>query len=236
VAVKYVGRAVDYLLGGPMVGGAEEVRLRRWLSLPEAPLTLPHAEARYVVVDVATGTSGVRGGAFAAIGAVAVARMAIDLGDCFSAVLGRGAARGPDEGRAGADGDDARFAAITPAGAMLDFLDYLGPAPLVAFEMPARRRAVERAVKSILGVPFRRPWIDLSLLLPALYPDTRCATLDDWLANFGLRATLRHDAVVDAYAAAELLQIALSAADRRALSRIVDIVAPKPAQRRPGGH
>ena len=217
VAVNYLGSAIDYLLGGVTVGGASEARLRRWFALPDADLVLPHGRARYVVVDVETRGTGRRRERLISIGAVALAQMRIPLADCFSAVLRQ------DRASAGADilvhgvGGQTQLAGAEPALAMLDFLDHLGKAPLVAFEADRDRAAIERAVKSILGVPFRHPWIDLGALLPAVFPKDPCTTLDQWLARFGLGAGTWHDAPADALVLAQLLQAALDAASRAGL-------------------
>ena len=114
---------------------------------------------------------------------------------------------------------------------MLTFLEYLGKSPLVAFRAEFDQRMVERGMRSILGMPFRRPWIDLAFLLPALFPGPECTTLDDWFTYFGLAGAERHDALVDAFATAQLLQIALVAADRAAMTHAADLIAMQKAQR-----
>lgn len=217
MVARLVGQAVDYLLGGPTVGGANEVRLRRWLALPGPQLTLPHAHARYVVVATETSGSGSRRDRLRAIGAAGVARMQLDLADCFAAELhpprtGTAVDRPPR-----GSGGQAQGAGVEPALGMLDFLEYLGRVPLVAFEVEPARRDVERAVKSALGVAFRHPWIDLAALLSTLYPEDPCATLRAWLERFGLATGARHDPLGNAFATAQMLQMALVAADRAGL-------------------
>ena len=229
MVARLVGQAVDYLLGGPTVGGANEVRLRRWLALPGPQLTLPHAHARYVVVATETSGSGSRRDRLRAIGAAGVARMQLDLADCFAAELRPPrtvtAADLPPRG----SGGQAQVAGVEPALGMLDFLEYLGRAPLVAFEVEPARRDVERAVKSALGVPFRHPWIDLAALLSTLYPEDPCATLRAWLERFGLAAGAWHDPLGNAFATAQLLQMALVAADRAGLISAAHLMARRSA-------
>jgi len=229
LVAKLVGHAVDYLLGGPTVGGANEVRLRRWLALPGPQLALPHAHARYVVVATEATGSGSRRDRPRAIGAAGVARLYLDLADCFAAELRQRRtvteADLPLRGRGGqapvADGE--------PALGMLDFLEYLGRVPLVAFEVEPTRRDVERAVKSALGVPFRHPWIDLAALLSTLYPEYPCVTLPAWLERFGLAAGAWRDPLGNAFATAQLLQIALVAADRTGLTSAAHLMARRSA-------
>ena len=47
-------RSVDFLLGGPRVGGALADRLSAWQRRPRPPRTRAHAEGRYVVMDCET--------------------------------------------------------------------------------------------------------------------------------------------------------------------------------------
>ncbi len=86
-------------------------------------------------------------------------------------------------------------------------------------------------MRSILGLPFRHPWIDLAFLLPALFPGTECRALDDWLRHFGLAGGERHRALGDAFATAQLLQIALVAADRVEMGDAAQLIAMQKAQR-----
>ena len=233
MAVKFLGGAVDYLLGGPAVGGASEVRLQRWLALPAPQLALPHARARYVVVDREASRAGARGERLIAIGAAAVTRMELDLGGCFAAVLRQDRAGADADRPARGQGGQGQPAGIDSPRVMLDFLDYLGRAPLVAFDAAPTRRAVERAVKHILGVPLRRPWIDLAALLPTLFPNAGCATLGEWLGRCGLAAGARPGAIGDAFATAQLLQVALAEADRAGMICAAHLLERQAARDRP---
>jgi len=225
LVAKLVGQAVDYLLGGPTVGGANEVRLGRWLALPGPQLTLPHAHARYVVVATETTGSGSRRDRPCAIGAAGVARMQLDLADCFAAELCQRRTAAEADLPLRGSGRQAPVAEVEPALGMLEFLEYLERAPLVTFEFEPARKDVERAVKAALGVPFRHPWIDLAALLSTLYPEDPCTTLRAWLERFGLAAGAWHDPLGTAFATAQLLQIALVAADRTGLTSAAHLMA-----------
>jgi DNA polymerase-3 subunit epsilon len=229
--VNFLRNATEYLLGGPKVGGASEARLRRWMSLPEQELALPHARARYVVVDTETAGGDARRDRMTAIGAVGVARAGIDLADCFTTVL-RQAPAGADAGtRVEGTGGRAQPDGIEPALGVLDFLDYLGKAPVVAFDAGVERKVVERAMQSILGVAFRQPWIDLAVLLPALFPDARCTTRAEWFDRFGLAAGAWHDVLGDAFVTAQLFLAALEAANRAGMVNAAQLVAHRRAAR-----
>jgi len=209
--------ALDYLLGGPKVGGQSEERLRRWLALPATSLALPHARARYVVVATETIRTGRRRDRLVAIDAVAVEQMQVDLAGCFAAVLWQPhAGAGADVLRHGIAGK-AQQDAVAPELTMLAFLEFLGRSPLVVFGADGGRATFERSVKAILGVPFRHSWIDLAALLPALFPEAGCTNLGDWLQHRGLADTANDDARPGAIVTAQLLQVALAAATRSGL-------------------
>jgi len=229
--VNFLKHAAEYLLGGPKVGGAAEERLRRWMSLPEPEPALPHARARYVVVDTETSGRDPRRDRLIAIGAVGVGRTRIDLVDCFTTVLRQERASAHTNILVHGIGGQAQLAGIEPALGMLDFLEYLGKAPLVAFDAGFGRAVVERAMQAILGVPFRQPWIDLAVLLPVLFPNTRCTTRAEWIDRFGLAAGAWHDALGDAFVTAQLFLVALEAATRAGRVNAAQLTALRPPRR-----
>lgn len=192
-AADFVKGALDYLLGGPAVGGPDEDRLRRWFALSGPDLVVPHARARYVVV--ATDAAATERHRASAIVAVTIDRLQLDFSGCFSAQL-----------RASPTNE--------PKRAILDFLEFLQKAPLVAFDATLERTRVERAIKALLGVPMRHPWIDLGALLPALFDNAGCASLDEWAAHLRVSAAVSEAPLRTALASAQLLQVALDAAAR----------------------
>lgn len=226
-----VRAAIDYLLGGPKVGGAQEARLAAWRDLPEADLRRPHGETRYVVVDTETTGLDMKRDRVIAIGAAAVAALRVPLCDCFETVLRQDRASPDSNILIHGIGGQTQLAGVDPKAGMVDFLDYIGKAPLVAFRAEFDATMLERALKAIVGYPLRRTWIDLAFLLPALFPGTECRTLDDWLGHFGMGGGERHHAVADAFATAQLLQTALVAADRAAMGTPAALVAMQKAQR-----
>ena len=228
--MNFLRNAAEYLLGGPAVGGASEERLRRWMALPEQEMALPHARARYVVVDMETAGGDPRRGALIAIGAVGVERTRIELADCFSATLRRGRA---DAGTSGAASGREHLPATgtDPALAMLDLLEFLGKAPLVAFDAGSSRAVLERTIKATLGVPVGRTWVDLAVVLPVLFPDARCPTREAWLGWFGLAAGAWRDALGDAFVTAQLYLAVLEAATRAGAVNAAQLIAMRQASR-----
>jgi DNA polymerase-3 subunit epsilon len=215
--------ALDYLLGGPKVGGADEDRWRRWSALPAPPLAAAHGRTRYVVVAAGTVRHALRHERLTSIGAVGVRHGQIDLADCFAVALRqRRAVDALIHGHAG----QAAAVGVEPKIAMLDFLDYLGKAPLVAFRAGEDRTIFERAVKSILGVPFRHPWLDLAALLPTLFPQAPCTTRGEWLAHFGIAPAVAQDtASGDAFATAQVFLVTLDASMRAGLLNAAQLIA-----------
>jgi DNA polymerase-3 subunit epsilon len=236
--MKILRGALDHLFGGPKVGGHDEERLRRWLALPAAPLALPHARARYVVIATETSGPGRRRDRLLAIDAVAVARMQIDLASCFTAVLRQEHASADANVLHHGIGGQAQREGMAPELAMLAFLEFLDNAPMVGFGSIGGQAVIARAVKAILGVSFRHPWIDLAVLLPALYPEAGCSTLSEWLDRHELRERGLHAEGPGAIVVAQLLQVALDAATRTGMVNAWQLIgrlqASRPDGSRPG--
>lgn len=225
-----LGTVVEYLLGGPKVGGPDEERLRRWFALPAQPARLPHARARYVVVDTETTGLDMKRDRVIAIGAAGVDGGLLRLADCFDVVLRQERASPDANILIHRIGGEAQLAGVDPKQGVLAFLEYLAKSPLVAFRADFDRTMLARTVKAVLGVPFHHPWIDLAVLLPALFPGAEATTLDDWLGHFRLAGAERHHALADAFATAQLLQIVLDCADRVGMRTAADLVAIQRAQ------
>jgi DNA polymerase-3 subunit epsilon len=229
--VKLLRRGIDYLLGGPKVGGALEARLVAWQAQREHDLHRGHASARYVVVDTETTGLDVRRDRVIAIGAAEVDAVRVPLSRCFEILLRQERASATPNILIHGIGGQAQLGGVEPASGMIDFLDFAGKAPLVAFRAEFDQAMLERATRALLGVHLDRSWIDLAFLLPALFPGRECRTLEDWLGAFGIPAGERHHAVADALATAQLLQVALVAADRQGMRTAADLLAMQKAQR-----
>jgi DNA polymerase-3 subunit epsilon len=79
---------------------------------------------------------------------------------------------------------------------------------------------IRRALRQYLGLSFRHPWLDLAYVMPSLYPPLVYShrVLDDWIGRFGIRIEARHNALADALATAQLLQVALAQAGRKGIA------------------
>jgi DNA polymerase-3 subunit epsilon len=197
-----------------------EHRQRRdaWRSLPTVGLDTPLSALRSIVVDLETTGLHPRRDRILAIGAVAVTGRSLGLGEGFSAVL-----RQPFSGSRRnvvvhgiTPGQQAQ--GQHPRDAVLEFLEYAGAAPLVAFHAGFDQAFLQRAVRRRLRTGLRNRFLDLAWLLPALVPDQppHRRGLDDWLQRHGIAVHGRHTAMGDAMATAELYLLALALAANRA--------------------
>lgn len=200
-------------------------RLRAWRARAPVAEAAALAEARFVVLDVETSGLNPRRDRLLSIGAVPIERLRLVPGATF-AVLLHNQAPSTRENVAVHGLTPARQAAGEPrAQALGRFLDFLGKSPCVAFHAGFDRAVLERALAAELGVRLPNAWIDLAALAPALVPQARLdqGALDDWLAHFRIAAHVRHDAVHDAQAAAELFLLLLARARARGLTTIAQL-------------
>ena len=214
----------------PRLDVAQRERLFDWQRCPDVDLESPHADCRYVVVDVETSGLDMKRDRLIAIGAVAVVGARIDPSDSFAAVLRQDVVSSRENILIHGIGAQAQSEGREPAEALLDFLDYIGKSPLVAYHAFFDQAMIAKALRATVGAQIRQPWIDLAWILPALFPEhgqrghleyQAPAALDDWLRLFAIENVMRHNAVSDAYATAQLLQMAIGAGQRAS--------APSPA-------
>lgn len=227
----WLARSVEWLFGGPTIGGVAEARLGAWRARPPVDLDRAHDRLRYAVVDVETTGLDLRHDRVLAVGAVAVAGRRIPLRDAYAAVLRQAQASATGNILIHGIGGEAQRTGADPVWALIAFLEWAGKAPCVAFRAEFDQTMLERGMKATFGVPVTLPWIDLAVLLPALFRGTQCDSLDDWTAYFGIAGGARHDAVADAYATAQLLLVALQAADAVGMTTARSLLATQKAQR-----
>jgi DNA polymerase-3 subunit epsilon len=211
---------------GRRTPGLDETQRQRLEALPgvasgEAPLR----EQRFVVLDLETTGLNTSRDLVLAIGAVVIDDGAIQLGQQFERTLQRDNHQVSESVLIHGIGPDAVAAGSDPAGALLDFLEFLGDSPLLAFHAPFDQRMLARALRQSLGHRLAHPFIDLAELAPLLFAQAniRQGGLDDWIAHFGLQVQQRHNASADALATAELALILFSQARRQGLDSFVQL-------------
>ncbi|WP_287812901.1 exonuclease domain-containing protein [Pseudomonas sp.] len=203
---------------GPSLNPAQQLAVQR-LQGP-APLgDCSLRQQRWVVLDLETTGLNVNRDLLLSIGAVVIEDGAIDLSQQFECTLRRsGHKPGPSVLLHGL-GPGAIAAGCEPADGLLDFMEFLGDSPVLAFHAPFDQRMLGRALKDCVGYRLQHTFIDVAELAPLLNPQTvlREASLDDWVGHFGLQADERHNASADAYVTAQLALILLSQARRLGL-------------------
>jgi DNA polymerase-3 subunit epsilon len=166
-----------------------------------------------VTVDVETSGLDMHKDRLLSIGAVSVDRSRIDHADCFEIVLKQDATSTTDNILVHRIGGQRQLGGVEPAEALIRFLEYVGHAPLVAYRAEFDRTVLDRTLREVLGTQTMSRWIDLAELLPALYPGNDNKTMDDWLRAMNITMIERHDALADALATAQMLQICLHLSD-----------------------
>ena len=198
------------LLGrGPRLAPEQRQRLDAWWGLDEPDLNSSHALLRYVSVDVETSGLNVMSDRLIAIGAVAISDLKVPVDACFYRVLRQEEASSDQNILVHGIGGTTQTQGDDPCEVLLEFLEFIGGAPLVGFHTPFDEIMIRKAMRRYLGERFQRRWLDLAWLAPAAYPEyaTRLRGLDDWTDAFGILNPRRHDALADAFATAQLFLV-----------------------------
>ena len=210
-----------------------QLRLAAWQSLPPAGAAMPVLESRYVVVDVETTGLNLMQDRLISIGAVAVVNGKIVLSDSFYVVLQQQSVSEKDNILLHGIGTSAQLEGEPPSEALLDFLEYLGNSPLIAFHVTFDETMIKRALRDYLGLSLKHPWLDLAYVMPGLNPPlaSKYRALDDWIGHFCIRIDVRHNALADALATAQLFQVALAQADKKDITDFAGLADMERAQR-----
>lgn len=216
------------------MSGEQSLALAAYRARSAIAGSSPLATLRFVVADVeTTGLSPYRD-SLISIGAVVVEHRTVQFSSGFEVVL-----RQPQASANanilihGIDGTT-QLGGLEPAAALLEFLDYAGKAPLVGFHADFDRVMLERAGKKALGVGPANPWLDLAYLAPALFAEQGHAVpqvLDEWMQKFGITNDARHNALADALATAQLLQIVLAQAIAQGFTTLAALMRLEQDQR-----
>lgn len=196
--------------------------LDAYSALPEPAQDAPLPTLRIVVADVETSGLNPHRDRLIAIGAVALAEGVVQFDDSFRIVVRQAA---PSASRNilvhGIDGTT-QMGGADAADALAAWLRYTGKAPLAGFHADFDRTVLSRASRAALGIEPANVWLDLAFVAPALFNES-ASTLDDWMRIFGIEAYARHDALSDALATAQLLQIATAEAARRGVRTLAEL-------------
>lgn len=218
----------------PRLDAEHAAALSAYRQLPAVTNSTPLSAVRFIVADVETTGLNPFRDRLVSIGAITVTDRTVRLGSGFEVVFRQPTASpGANILIHGIDGTT-QLSGLEPAAAMLRFLEYAGAAPLVGFHTDFDRVVINRASKKTLGLEPSNIWLDLALLAPALLTAPGSMPprgLDAWTDKFGIRNYARHNAVADALATAQLLQVVLARAMAGGAAVLGDLVHMEQDQR-----
>lgn len=172
----------------------------------------PLEAARWVVIDCETSGLDIARDRLLSVAAVGVTGGRVQLAEVFAALVAQAEPSAPENMLVHGIGGDAQRAGRALKDVVSGLQSFLADGQPVAFHAPFDAGILKRH-----GLKVSRAWLDLAVLAPALFPERgkRDSTLDHWLAQFGIPARGRHDALGDAFATAQLLLVALEEAKRQ---------------------
>ena len=184
-----------------------------------------HFHTRYVVLDIACSGVNPETDKLLSIAASTVRQATILPEDAFFLDLA-------------AQGGDIATTLESAAGTTVDqqlmaFLQFTAKAPIITYHVPYVGGFLQRTFKERLGIDFQPQWIDLALLLPALFDEKSDVVkpLDFWIDSFGLYAgNGRRSAMENTLMLARLFQMSWSAQRaRKSIPPLSWWMSPKPA-------
>lgn len=202
--------------GAPQLSGEQQARVLG-LPAPQALGSESLRRQRWVVVDTETTGLNLNRDCLLSIGAVVIEGGAVDLGACFERTLHYTHRKTQPSVLIHGLSPSALANGSEPKDALLDFLEFVGDSPLLAFHAWFDQHMLCKALKEHLGYKSEHLWLDVADLAPMLFPDQvgRLAGLDNWVEHFGLQVEERHHASADALVTAELCMILFSHARRQ---------------------
>lgn len=204
-----------------------------WRQLPAPVMGRSHYRSRYVVVDVEIAGASWQTDPLGSIGALAVVDGLIDFQQAMEVVMVKAGAALEVAGRPPGQASEQATGGGPGAEGLLEFLDFVGKAPLVAYHASFAARRIERAFAESLGVELHLPWIDLAWVMGSLFRQfgDENSRMDVWLAHFDIESIKRHNAVSDAYATAKLLQVTIARAARDGFETPASLIELEKAHR-----
>lgn len=196
--------------------------VKAWQVLPAPDRRTPSASARFLVVDTETSGLDPVSADLLSIGACRVELAALLLSPSFEVAV-RPSAPSTDENiLVHGIGRQRQLGGEGAAEALCEFLTFAGRPVFVGFHALYDATVLRRAVRAELGISFDTEWLDLAVLLPALFPGPAAGAwdLDGWLGHFGVSNFSRHSALADACATGELLLLALARAKARGVQDV----------------
>ena len=194
------------------------------LVAPEVS-TQPLSQQRFVVVDLETSGLNTLKDKILSIGAVTIANSAIALGQQVSCTLRRKNHAVSESILIHQIPPSEVAAGMRPEKALLNFMEYVGGSPLLAYHATFDQRMLVREMNDAFAYHLKHPFYDVAEIVQLLYPEhtMRNPGLDDWVRFFGLQVLQRHNASADAMVTAELMLILLKRAERQGIKTLQDL-------------
>ncbi len=211
----------------------ERIRLRKdhMAARPYLIERAPLALARFIALDLETTGPRMLQDVIISIGAIAVEARAVRHDSTFDVVLRQRQPSDVDNILVHQIGGQQQMAGVSPVHGLMDLLDFLGEAVVVAFRAEFDETVLTRELAQVLGLPQQHVFLDLAVLLPSVFPGTNNDTLEDWAAHFQVRSIGRHRAIADAYMNAQLLLFVLERAQRNGMMAVGELIKMERAQR-----
>ena len=212
----------------------QTLALDAYRSQAKVPGAAPLSTLRFVVADVETTGLNPFTDQLISIGAVELVNDRIILSSGFEVVFRQlQASANANILVHGIDGTT-QLGGLEPAAATLQFLEFVKNAPLVGFHADFDRMMIDRAANAAVGrAPFNT-WLDLAYLAPAIMPEPdrkRPLGFDEWMDKFGITNFARHNALADALATAQLLQVVLMRARQQGVNTLDGLIKLERDQR-----
>ncbi|WP_339462588.1 3'-5' exonuclease [Pseudomonas sp. EA_105y_Pfl2_R69] len=222
---------------GPALTHSQLERLRL-LSEPTEFDERSLRQQRFVVLDLETSGLNMRRDQVLSIGAVVIENGAIDLSRQFECTLQREGHRASASTLIHGIAPSEIANGVEPVEALLNFMEFVGDSPLLAFHAEFDQRMLARALKQSLGYRLRHAFFDVAEIAPLVCPQAKLnhAGLDDWTRHFGLQVQQRHHASADALATAELALILFSKARQQDLDNLPALLQQLNSRRRQLAH
>jgi len=223
------------LLGqSPALDAEQSLALAAYSAHPAVSGAAALASLRFVVADVETTGLNPYTDRLISIGAVELIDGRIQLGSGFEVVFRQAQASANANILVhGIDGTT-QLTGIESAAATLQFLEFAKNAPLVGFHADFDHVMIDRAAKQAVGRAPSNTWLDLAWLAPAVMPEPGRRLprgLDDWMDRLGIVNQARHNALADALATAQLLQVVLAQAKAQGITTLSGLVKLEQDQR-----
>lgn len=167
---------------------------------------------RWVMLDVETSGLDTRQDRLLAIAAIGLQvdwskrTLSVNIGDSFEVVLRQEEVSSKDNILLHGIGAQQQRQGTDIRHALESFRLFVGNAPLLAFHAAFDQAMVGRYARMYLDRNLRNAWLDIDHLCAVTHENIHARALDDWMAHFGIRCTVRHQAAADALAECELLQ------------------------------